>query len=297
MQPLRAVGAGDHHRGGDDLGAGPDPDLVDGQGGRDHVAGPQRVAVGEALVAVHDPAQGQLQLGVVEHRLPGRGRRSRRRRSAGRSASRRRSAGCRHPGPRRTRRSWPRRPRTGRSAGSADRRAPRRSPWVKTYAEPARPRAVGTGRSTTPAARSPERLDQRPAALGGQGADRVEQQAVGQEQRQDRHRLAAAGPAPRPAAASQVANAARTGADRLGWPAARPGRRPRRWRPGWTSRPRSSRTEASGADPGVGQAGAEQVGDVVTGAEDVGHHELDPGGLGGRAYGLRARRRWRGRRR
>ena len=37
-----------------------------------HVAGPQRAAIVEALVAVHDPPQRQLQLRVGEHHLPGR---------------------------------------------------------------------------------------------------------------------------------------------------------------------------------------------------------------------------------
>ena len=48
------------------------PDLVDGQRRRETLS-PARSGtyVVEALVAVHDPAQRQIQLGIAEQRVPG----------------------------------------------------------------------------------------------------------------------------------------------------------------------------------------------------------------------------------
>ena len=110
---------------------------------------------------------------------------------------------------------------------------------------------LGTAcRSGRPAAaRSPEwSAIRQPAPLRGQSADRVEQQAVGEEQGQDRDRLRQLRRPPRHGRGSQVAKRRPDRGGTARWPADRPDRRRRHWPPGSRSRPRAA-VRSSGPTP------------------------------------------------
>ena len=245
----------------------------------DHVAGPQRAGVAEPLVAVHDPGQGQVELGVVEHPLPGRRRDHR---DEGRRCDRRRSRGtpgCRRPGP------------SANSAILAADTSYGAVGWVAAAgvrlgdghghnangvtARTSAPRRSGVGR--VGAARSPDGSHQRPAAFGGQSAQRVQQQPVGEEQRAAR----------RPAPVSSPARSPSRGV-------AGAERRPYRTRPGRRRagpRGRSTAALAAGFDEPTANSSDRAVGRrpqprravrsarsamSSPGAEDVGDRELEP---------------------